>query len=358
MTVKTITMQNALILFLASLLTASAVADTITLRASVRMSAGQNEIRLGDIAELVGEEARRYAETVIMRVDAPDEPLEISLRTVRNALDDAGVHWGRVNLNGRVVVVRPRGRSIATPPMAMKEIALNSDPAPSRERRRERDAVTADTLVNEANVRGLIASIVARGLRVDPDRLQLSFNERDESLLAASTDESRYEVEPVSGVEGDRIDIVVRQWNDDRIENRETIRVSLRVRQPVVIVKEDVERGALIRESDLDVEHQWLPPRDVARVTRVDDAIGRKAAQRLRTGDVLRTQHLYRETLIRRGARVNVRCLVGGAVITLQAEARADGTDGETIEFRKIGERETFLATVTGANEAVINLTR
>jgi hypothetical protein len=42
----------------------------------------------------------------------------------------------------------------------------------------------------------------------------------------------------------------------------------------------------------------------------------------------------------------------------MQAEARTDGADGETIELRKVGEREVFTATVTGRAEAVIDLSR
>ena len=52
------------------------------------------------------------------------------------------------------------------------------------------------------------------------------------------------------------------------------------------------------------------------------------------------------------------RCLVGGAVITLQAEARSDGALGETIQFRKHGERETFPAVITGRGEALVDLAR
>lgn len=346
--------------FSVMLLSALAVADSITLRASVRLDSSRSEIRLADIAVLDGQEAKRYADTVIVTMPETDEPMEISLRTVRSALDDAGVHWGRVNLNGRRVVVRPRSRGLASVPMAMQDVSIEAaEPKRSMSRQEARTARTAAELIDEPNVRGLVASMISRGLRVEPDALRLDFDQRNEELLNASTDgDMRYEVEPVSGVHGERIDLVIRMWMDGRIIDRETIRVSPTVRQAVVVVAEDVERGALIRETDLELVEQWLPPQSAGRVTSAETAIGRKAGQRLRAGDVLRTQHLYRETLVRRGARVNVRCLVGGAVIMLHAEARADGVDGEMIEFRKFGERETFLATVTGPNEAVVELSR
>jgi flagella basal body P-ring formation protein FlgA len=63
-----------------------------------------------------------------------------------------------------------------------------------------------------------------------------------------------------------------------------------------------------------------------------------------------------RVLVIKRGQLVTVRCLVGGVAISLQAEARAEGSLGEVIEFRKTGERDAFVATITGPNQAVINL--
>ena len=51
-----------------------------------------------------------------------------------------------------------------------------------------------------------------------------------------------------------------------------------------------------------------------------------------------------------------VRCIVGGIVISLEAEARGHGAEGDTIELRKLGERDTFIATVTGPHAAVMDL--
>lgn len=93
-------------------------------------------------------------------------------------------------------------------------------------------------------------------------------------------------------------------------------------------------------------------------MTSLVGAVGRAVLKSLRAGDVLRQKHIRRETLIRRGDLVIVRCLVGGIVISIHAEARADGAKGQTIEFRKLGERATFLAEVAGHAEAVVDLAR
>ena len=63
------------------------------------------------------------------------------------------------------------------------------------------------------------------------------------------------------------------------------------------------------------------------------------------------------EALLDRGDQVVVRCLVGGAAISLKARAESAGGLGESIELRKGRERETFTAIVTGPGEALIDVT-
>ncbi len=53
-----------------------------------------------------------------------------------------------------------------------------------------------------------------------------------------------------------------------------------------------------------------------------------------------------------------VRCMVGGLVITLEAEARSDGAEGDVIELRKLGERDTFMGRAVGPGSATIDLSR
>ena len=47
-----------------------------------------------------------------------------------------------------------------------------------------------------------------------------------------------------------------------------------------------------------------------------------------------------------------------GAVLTMKAQAREDGAVGDTIALQRLGERTTFLGTVTRRGEAVVQYTR
>ena len=125
-----------------------------------------------------------------------------------------------------------------------------------------------------------------------------------------------------------------------------------------VLLSRDVRRGAVLHEDDLVVETKWLGPSAAGRLATFIETVGRVTSMRMRSGAVLRKQDIAREFVIKRGDRVMVRCIVGGVVISLEAEARADGAEGDTIELRKLGERETFLATVTGPHAAILDLNR
>jgi len=341
--------------------TAVVTANTITLRTSVRLIDNADIVRLGDIATIQGNEAEQYAEVPIATIDDPSRVMEVHVRLVRQALDAEGVHWGRVHLNGSRVLVRPRGRATASPPLAMTgasvESPKNSSAADDRAER-DREPTLAKAFMQERTLRSAIATFLLTNMGVDAERLRLEFDPRDDATLDASLDELRFEIEPVSSIESNRIDLAVRLWNDGRSRERVTVRVRPTVHMPVVMLKRDVSRGTRLTEEDIEVSHQWLQPVHSGLVTSEQEAIGRIATIRLRAGESLREQHVKRETLIRRGDRVVVRTLVGGSVLTMQAEARDSGSEGDTIEFRKIGERDTFLATVTGRNEALIDLQR
>ncbi len=112
----------------------------------------------------------------------------------------------------------------------------------------------------------------------------------------------------------------------------------------------------MLHDDDLAVEARWLPPTTAIRLATLVQAVGRVASGRLRGGNVLRKSDIARQFVIKRGDRVMVRCIVGGVVISLEAEARGDGAEGDTIELRKLGERDTFIATVTGPHAAVMDL--
>ena len=156
----------------------------------------------------------------------------------------------------------------------------------------------------------------------------------------------------------DRIELQIRAWSEGRIQHRQSVTVHPTIQMDTVVLGSDISRGTMFHEDNLAVETRWLPPSASTRVATLIGAVGQIASSRLRSGSVLSKKDIAREFVIKRGDRVMVRCIVGGIVITLEAEARSDGAIDERVELRKLGERDTFFATVTASHAAVMDLNR
>src|SRR5262245_37934284 len=108
---------------------------------------------LADIAQLAGDEAQRFGTLVIAPASAATAAcLEIPIADVRARLDAAGVHWGKVNLGGRSVIVRPSRPAGASIPVAMTAATIESA---SPKTHADEDQLASE-LIGLPTVRGLI----------------------------------------------------------------------------------------------------------------------------------------------------------------------------------------------------------
>lgn len=345
----------AAFLFATSLLASPALGDAVRLKASVRLPPAALEVRLGDIATLEGPEAEMHADLVIAQVVDPTAITEIPLALVREKLDEARVHWGRVNLSGRVVIVRPRGHAAAAAPLPMAGGRVAGAGRAEREAAKDDEHSAAD-LLQARTCRGAIARLLTRGMRVAPEDMRILFDPADREKLDAPDEGRTFEITPQGSLVSDRITMLVRVWAEARVIDTWRITLRTTLRCSVVTLARGVGRGDEITRQDVVEESRWLAPIAAASAGDLDAAVGGIASQRLEAGTVVQEKHVWRQSVVERGDRVMVRCLVGGVVISLEAEARADGAAGDTIQFRKLGERAEFAATVTRAGEAVIDL--
>ncbi|MCP3905584.1 MAG: flagellar basal body P-ring formation protein FlgA [Planctomycetes bacterium] len=343
---------------LAATCTAVATADAVRLKSSVRLPARADAVRLSLVADLEGEEARRFADLVVAEIDDPSQPLEIPIAEVRRRLHEAGAHRGRVNISGRSVIVRPRSTSGATAPDAMQGMSIETAKVRRAAEVSPHVELHATAMIAQPTLGGRIARDVIRALGVEPGDLRLRFERGETDLLDLPEAGRQYEIVPESSLRTDRVRLTVRTWVDGTIAETRTITLRPIVHVPVLVLRRDLAHGDEIGLEDIEVKTQWLSPNQAGGPTRPEEIAGRLATRRLHRGDVLREKNARRRTVVERGDRVVVRCLVGGVVITLQAEARDDGARGDAIEFQKLGERTTFQATVVGPGEAAVKLGR
>ncbi|MHC5004464.1 MAG: flagellar basal body P-ring formation chaperone FlgA [Planctomycetota bacterium] len=342
-----------------ALAAAPAVADSVTLKSSVRLGPDARVVRLGDIAELDGPLALAHADLVVADREDTDRLIELSIADVRRTLDDAAVHWGKVHLTGRRTVVRPAPASLAETPQAMVPTTLVASTDPSAARPRTAGPATPATeLVGQATVGGEIARSVVDHLQRPAEDVRVHLHQDDAPILAAPIGDRRVELEPLSSLEGDRYQVAVRLWSGNRVVERHRIGIEVHVRVDVLTAVADLPRGHVLGEADLQPRTQWLSAQLAAVSAAPAEAIGRRLVRRLKPGDALRRSDLEQPVLVRRGDLVTVRCLVGGLVVTMRAEAREDGGEGDLVPCRKLGERDTFLAAVTAAGEVIVDLSR
>lgn len=336
----------------------AAGADTITLKGAARLSPGAAAVTLADVAELDGPDAQSLGKVEIAK--APQSAVEISVRDVRARLEQAGANWARINLSGRSVTVRPARAGDAAAPLAMSAASIDAKQTPPKAETKtpqpKLKEFPAGDLLNAGTLRGVIAGLITTNVSCETEDLRLGFDPGDEEFLNAPTTKARFEVEAQSDFTGDRIQLGIRVWEGERIRQTRTVNVWPTMRVRTSVLKNDVRCNQTISEGDVEVSQEWLPPSQASqRASRVG-AIGRIATKGLKAGDTLSESHLHRSVLVKRGDQVMVRCLVGGVAISLQAEAKADGGEGDTIEFRKPGDKQTFLAMVTARGEAVVDL--
>lgn len=338
----------------------TAAADTIALRNAVRLPADAQVVTLADIAEIEGEMAERFADLFILELPESGVAVEINVRDVRQRLHEAGAHWGRINLSGRKVIVRPgRGSEIA-PPLANAPVSLAEPKREASAKKREpsRVEVRAVDVINQPTLRGMIANLIVNNLNAQAHDVALFFENDDAELLDRALEGARFELQPLGSFVSERIELAVRIWSDGRVTETHRISVLPKLRVQATVLRHDIGRNHVLSDADLETVQQWLSPPLAAMTVHRVAAVGRVAVRSMKAGEVLREKHIHRETLVKRGDLVIVRCLVGGVAISLQAEARSDGGEGDVIEFRKQGERETFLATVVSRGEAVLDLAK
>lgn len=347
-------------LFTLSIFT-STRADTITLKSAARHQSETNIITLGDIASLEGDEAQRLAGVQVGAMKSSSKPMEITVADVRKALDAAGVNWAKVDLSGRTVIVRPLRDEATLPPQAMTANAIEGAAAPGQKPTPidpEASYVALDAIVNTQTIGGSIANLIVTNLRVDPRTIRVRIADEYTALLQTSLNDGRFEVQPLGSFAGDRLAFSIRAWNGNAAESRGQVTLVVQRHTPVSRLRRDLSRSDAITEADIETTEAWLSPSEAMQAAPRASVVGRIASRSMRAGETIRVRDIDREAMVKRGQLVTIRCLVGGVAISLQAEARAEGSIGDAIEFRKTGERDSFVATVTAPNEAVVDLGR
>ncbi len=120
--------------------------------------------------------------------------------------------------------------------------------------------------------------------------------------------------------------------------------------QPVVTVLRNIERGDLIRTTDVEIR-QHEGNLSSSAVSSLAEAIGMEARRSIREGSIMLKSHLSAPLLVERGETVTVFARTAGITVRTFAVARQDGAQGELVQVETLAGKERFAARVSGRRQ-------
>jgi flagella basal body P-ring formation protein FlgA len=123
----------------------------------------------------------------------------------------------------------------------------------------------------------------------------------------------------------------------------------------VVTLSHAVERGAIIKVSDVIVERR--PRAEIGReiVSNRDQVIGMAARNNLRAGQPLRTADLMKPELVQRNETVTLVYEVPGITLTVRGKAVEGGAEGDVISVLNEQSKRTVQGVIVGPGRVVIS---
>lgn len=123
----------------------------------------------------------------------------------------------------------------------------------------------------------------------------------------------------------------------------------------VVMVSHAVDRGAVLRDSDIVVERR--PRAEIGRdaLTHREQVVGLAARANLRTGQPLRAAELMKPELVQRNETVTLVYEVPGITLTVRGKAAEGGAEGDVISVVNEQSKRTVQGVIVGPGRVVIS---
>lgn len=307
-------------------------ANTITMLPSSRVNPGAS-VLLGDIAALEGTLAKSLAGVVIVSAAdaAMTSPLEISISRLRSALAsfDSTLE-GRVLVNGATTRVWISPVPIAAP--AQSPIVA-----------------VAPSLSNGPTVRDAVIEKVAGVLGIPVSSVAATFEPQDAEFLAMGTAGRTVAASPTGT--GERIGVMVRVYERDRVVASQSLRVGVAIRRTCAVVSTPLDRGAAISSTSFTLEEREISPSQI--IADPATLVGRSARSRLAPGRIIESRDVESPVVVSRGDIVTVECLSGGILLKTFGRARGSGREGDIVSFEPLRKGRAFEARIAGPGRAV-----
>lgn len=340
--------------------TMAASADRIELRTSIRRPAVDQPIRLADVARLEGSQALRFADLVVLPVDAfgrSDRAVRLTVGQVRDQLAEAGAGWAELELCGGAVVIRPiaterKPRTRVAPSKPSDPEVMVSAATIGADWCSVEEAIHAsgDDLARRA---GILISEAVEGRNLDRILIRLDTRELDR----LGTDLVDLKVRARGEVLVDRFDLSLHGRSSNGTTRNVPVPVEVRIIRDVPVAIQDIGRGRRVMGDgiDLRIESRPLPPSAV--VVDLDRLVGRPVIKKIKTGDIVLAPMMQPEQLVTKGSVVTVTIRCGDSLVSGPMTARQSGCLGDLVEcarsksdkpakFRIVGFNQVELPTI------------
>lgn len=334
---------------------AATMADTITLRSSVRVEAGTQVLRLSDVARLEGSHAELLDNLVI--VDFAIEPgrTKVTLDDVRNAMRAARINEGPLALSGRQCRVR-RIKPASEPEVEVKATEPEIvQPVITDEESIDHEIGNVLPMLEQPTLRGILASYIMRHMVSAPgEDVLLSFDLRHPEHLDLDTTTYDFDVEPKAVGRGGAIPFYVGVYQGDERVSTVRVTASIKIRREVYVVKRMLRRDDVIGHGDLEIETRVLPPHPEGVVHPSTEVVSLVCRGTLKPGDVLRPMDLEQPLLVRRNQDATLRVRVGNIIVNQMVQVLEAGASGDVVRVRRFSDRVEMYGRVVAIGQLVL----
>ncbi len=130
-----------------------------------------------------------------------------------------------------------------------------------------------------------------------------------------------------------------------------TLNCDVSLTPTVVVATQTIAKGTIVRPSDVRLQSATPNEGNVHVFTSLDEVIGKETARVIVAGQIIDSQLVQRQLLVKRGEVVSVFARAAGIQVRTTGRARQDGSLGELVEVEAIADRKLIFARVSGPQE-------
>jgi flagella basal body P-ring formation protein FlgA len=331
-------LTRIVILGVLSLTMASALARAaeIQMRASARLTAPL--VLLGDVADVFASDARQaesLKQTELFPAPAIGGKRFVRLREVQDAMELRGVNLAEHTFSGASQVAV--SVEAEQPPVVLR---VSRTHGPAEVRRAQQ--IVASAIVRHLEAQASTKESFTADVELSDEAIRCV-------LMAGRIDSISGGQTPWLGAQ----DFVAEVLSSEG-RTALAVKAKVSVAPAVVVAVRAVPRGAVIQASDVQLDRSQPVVGKGELATTLEDVVGKEAAQAIAAGRPIDRDAVRQPVLVRKGEVVTVYVRSPGVQVRTAARAKDTGSRGELIAVESLENRKSFLARVSGLQEAEV----